>query len=173
MNNRIYVLLVFALGVVIALFGCQQESEEQADSGEQEDSEMISVEADVEALKEEIRKYDDTYSSGNLDGYVALFANDAVQMPYDAPIIVGKDAIHSEAKEFFANNTLKLTDTVEDTKVSGDWAIVRGRYTDVITPNDGSAVETAEGKWVVIYQRQSDGSWKINTEIWNLDAPSQ
>ncbi len=50
MNNRIYVNSFFALVFVIALFGCQKESQEQAGS------ESISVEADVEALNEENRK---------------------------------------------------------------------------------------------------------------------
>ena len=167
MNNRIYVNSFFALVFVIALFGCQRESQEQAGS------ETISVEADVEALKEENRKYDDAFSSGNLDGLVALFTDDAVQMPNNAPIVVGKDEIRSRAEENFANNTFKLTATVEDIKVSGDWAYVRGNVINITTPKGDGADVTEEGKWIAVYQRQSDGSWKIYSEIWNLDAPSQ
>ena len=167
MNNRIYVNSFFALVFVIALFGCQKESQEQAGS------ETISVEADIEALKEENRKYDDAFSSGNLDGLVALFTDDAVQMPNNEPMIVGKDGIRSRAEENFANNTFKLTGTVEDIKVSGDWAYVRGNNTIVITPKEGGEAVTDEGKWIAVYQRQSDGSWKIYSEIWNHNASSQ
>jgi len=167
MNNRISVLSFFALVFVIALFGCQRESEEQAGA------ETVSVEADVEALNEENRKYDDAFSSGNLNGFVALFTDDAVQMPNNEPIVVGKDAIRSRAKEGFANNTFKLTGTIEDIKVSGDWAYVRGNSTIIITPKDGGADVTEEGKWIAVYQRQSDGIWKLYSEIWNHNAPSQ
>jgi len=164
MSNRIYVNSFFALVFVIALFGCQKESQEQAGS------ETISVEADVKALKEENRKYDEALSSGNLDDFVELFTADAVQMPNNEPIVVGKDAIRSQAKENFANNTFKLTGIVEDTKVSGDWAFVRGNSTIVITPKDGGADVTEVGKWIAVYQRQSDGSWKLYSEIWNHNA---
>jgi len=166
MNNRIYVNSFFTLVFVIALFGCQKESQEQAGS------ETISVEADVEALNEENRKYDYAVNSGNLDGFVALFTDDAVQMPNNDPIVVGKNEIRSRAEDNFANNTMKLTDTVKDIKVSGDWAIVRGNFTNVITPKDGGADVTEVGKWIAVYQRQSDGSWKIYSEIWNFNALS-
>jgi len=167
MNNRNSLLSFFALVFVIALFGCQRESEEQAGS------EMISVKADVEALNEEVRKYDDAISSGNLDGFVELFTDDAVQMPNNEPIIVGKDEIRSRAEENFTNNTLKLTDTVEYTMVTGDWAFVRGNYTIVITPKEGGADVTEVGKWIAVYQRQSDNSWKLYSEIWNQNAPGE
>jgi len=166
MNNRIYVNSFFALVFVIALFGCQKESQEQAGS------ETISVEADVKALKEENRKYDEALSSGNLDDFVALFTDDAVRMPNNAPIMVGKNEIRSRREESFANNSFKYTSIVEDIKVSGDWAVLRGNYTIVITPKEGGADVTDVGKWIVVYQRQSDGSWKIYSEMWNLNAIS-
>jgi len=167
MNNRIYVNSFFALVFVIALFGCQKESQEQAGS------ETISVEADVKALKEENRKYDEALSSGNLDDFVALFTDDAVQMPNNAPINVGKNEIRSSTEEGFANNSFKFTGIVEDIKVSGDWAVLRGNYTIVITPKEGGADVTEVGKWIAVYQRQSDGSWKLYSEIWNHNASSQ
>jgi len=166
MKIRIYVISFFALVFVIALFGCQKESQEQAGS------ESISVEADVKALKEEYRKYDEALSSGNLDDYVTLFTDDAVQMPNNAPINVGKNEIRSWTEEGFANKSFKFTGIVEDIKVSGDWAIVRGNYTIVITPKDGGADVTKVGKRIVVYQRQSDGSWKIYSVMWNFNALS-
>ena len=173
MNIRIYTHLFIALVFVIALYGCQNESEEKEESEEKDDSETMSIEADVEALNWENRKYDDTYSSGDLDGFVALFTDDAVQMPNDAPIIVGKNEIRSRAKEGFANNTFKLTDTIEDIKVSGNWAYVRGNFTNITTPKDGGTNVTQEGKWIAVYQRQSNGTWKLYSEIWNHNVPSQ
>ena len=173
MNNRISILSFFALVFVITLFGCERESEEKEESEEKDDSETMSIEADVEALNWENRKYDDTYSSGDLDGFMALFTSDAVQMPNDAPIIVGRHAIRSRAKEGFANNTFKLTDTIEDIKVSGNWAYVRGNFTNITTPKDGGTDVTQEGKWIAVYQRQSNGTWKLYSEIWNNNAPSQ
>ncbi|UCH65080.1 MAG: SgcJ/EcaC family oxidoreductase [Ignavibacterium sp.] len=167
MYKKFGVLMVSAIIIAIAIFGCQQQSQEQAGS------ETMSMEADVEALKEENRKYDDAYNSGNLDGFVALFTDDAVQLPDEEAIVVGKEAIRLRAKDGFANFTFKLTDTVEDIKVSGNWAFVRGSYVNIITPKEGGDDATEEGKWVAIYQRQADGSWQIYSEIWNNNAPSE
>jgi len=61
---------------------------------------------------------------------------------------------------------------VEDIQVSGDWAFLRLSFTDSITPKAGGETTANVGKWVLIFERQADGSWRIATEIWNSDAAS-
>ncbi len=46
-----------------------------------------STEADDEALRALIRQLDADFKAGNVDGVMALYAADAVQMPPNNPII--------------------------------------------------------------------------------------
>ncbi len=53
------------------------------------------------------------------------------------------------------------------------WAFHRGTYTIRLTPVAGGEVIGENGKVIVIFQKQPDGSWKIAREIWNRDNPPQ
>ncbi len=132
----------------------------------------ISTEADGEALRALIRQFDADFKAGNLDGVIALYADDAVQMPPNSPIVIGKDSLRSGYEGFLEANTVEISSTVEDIQVSGDWAFLRLSFTDSITPKDGGDTTTGGGKWVLIFERQADRSWRIATEIWHSDAAS-
>lgn len=64
--------------------------------------------------------------------------------------------------------TLTLS-TVEVTEL-GDTAYEVGAYTMKLRP-PGADVMNDSGKYVVIWQRQGDGSWKLAVDIWNSDLP--
>jgi ketosteroid isomerase-like protein len=64
--------------------------------------------------------------------------------------------------------TLTLS-TVEVTEL-GDTAYEVGSYTMKLQPA-GAAVVNDNGKYVVIWNRQGDGSWKLAVDIWNSDLP--
>jgi uncharacterized protein (TIGR02246 family) len=140
-------------------------------STETEQPATTSTTADVEALKALVSKYDTAVNSNNLNDVMAFYVDDAVQMPPDEPIVIGKAAIRSRGEPFYEINTDQLGSKVEDFQVSGDWAFLRISYTESWTPKEGGDTTTAVGQWVIILQRQADSSWKITTEIWNRDAP--
>ncbi|MFQ5962049.1 MAG: YybH family protein, partial [Candidatus Methylomirabilales bacterium] len=51
-----------------------------------------------------------------------------------------------------------------------DLAYEMGAYTLTIQPEGGQA-QTDTGKYVVVWTRQADGSWKLAVDIWNSNAP--
>lgn len=128
--------------------------------------------SDVEAVRAVLQQYDDAADSGDVDGLVALYDEDGIDMPPDEPAVVGKDAIRARLERFFADYTDALRDTVEDVTVSGDWASIRCSYTESWTPRAGGDTTTVVGKSVIILKRHADGSWRITTVIWNSDAPT-
>ena len=67
--------------------------------------------------------------------------------------------------------TVKLIVEVLEVRVAGDWAFARMTYTETLTPKAGGEPTEDSGRWLVIYERQPDGAWKIYLEIWNSDRP--
>jgi len=68
--------------------------------------------------------------------------------------------------------SVEEVDVVEDVRVVGDLAFARGTGASKSTPKvPGAAVIDDKGKWVSVYRRQSDRSWKIIVDIWNSDLP--
>ena len=101
----------------------------------------------------------------------SLYAADAVVMPTHQPMITGRDAIENYNKAFFDMFNATITITPVETKVFGDRALDRGTYTIQLTPKAGGSPMMDEGKYLVLMQRQSDGSWKLTHDIDNTNLP--
>ena len=86
-----------------------------------------------------------------------------------APVARGRAAINKANADMFANAT--VTDfklTTADVIVTGDYAIETGAYDMTVKPKAGKA-EPDIGKYVTVWQKQPDGSWKIIRDIFNSD----
>lgn len=97
--------------------GCQQ-AEEVTEEPE------VDVEADVKALKALLDERDALYSAGNTEGIVSLYyAEDAVRMPPEKPMLKGKAAILEEFKKRAEHYTYQPDNVVEDVQVDGGFSI--------------------------------------------------
>jgi len=133
--------------------------------------EASTTEADVEAIHQLPATFAAALNAGDLDGIMAGFTDDAVRMPPNASAIIGKESIRSLLQTNLEQNTYQLDNPPEEVQVSGDLAFARGTYTVTVTPKAGGESIQREGKYLVIFQKQPDGSWKIARDIWNSDNP--
>jgi uncharacterized protein (TIGR02246 family) len=128
--------------------------------------------ADVAAIKAMGAAWGQAQTAGDAAALSDQYAGDAVRLGPNAPIQVGKEAIHSALRAFLDQYSAEEVDVVEDVRVVGDLAFARGIYTAKATPKvPGAAVLDDKGKWLTAYRRQSDGSWKIVVDIYNTDMP--
>jgi ketosteroid isomerase-like protein len=126
------------------------------------------------ADKEAIRKRADAVVSianaptKDWDAYVRTdYTEDATVLPPNSPALQGWDAIKSYI----------LTEgTVSDFKVEmleiegrGDLAYVRGTYSMTVAPPGASGPTKDTGKYIEIWRKQADGSWKVIRDIFNSD----
>ena len=54
---------------------------------------------------------------------------------------------------------------------AGDLAYVSGTYEETMTDATGKPVND-HGKYVEIFKKQADGTWKVVADIWNSDLPA-
>lgn len=133
--------------------------------------EVVDVEADVAAINEIWIQYASSFSSGDLDSWISLWADHGIQMAPDAPAVIGKEQIRAKYESIFPQFIFKLAIANEEVRVAGDWAFSTGTYTASITPKaEGETAEVA-GKYLTILERQTDGSWKIVRDCFNSNAP--
>jgi len=138
-----------------------------------EQGEEVDIEADVKVLKALLDERDALYSAGNTEGIVSLYyAEDAVRMPPEKPMLKGKAAILEEFKIRSEHYTYKPDNVVEDVQVNGDLAFMRGTLGGTVTPKAEVEPFQQKGKWMAVYKRQVDGSWKCIADIYNRDHPS-
>ena len=113
------------------------------------------------------------YRDGLLKGDTAKMSNvyttDAMVLFPNAPVARGRSAINQLHAGLLAAFTVtaasfKTTDLI----VTGDYAIETGIYEMTMRPETGSPIADV-GKYISIWQKQSDGSWKMVRDITNSD----
>ncbi len=129
------------------------------------------TQADVDAIKTLLAGYDAAATAGNVDAYMALYADDAVSMPPDVPARTGKEEIRAAFVAFLEEHTVQLTSQVDEVRGSGDLAFLRVTYDETVTPKAGGEPTQLHGKWLVILERQPDSSWKWWREMWSSYTP--
>jgi ketosteroid isomerase-like protein len=77
-------------------------------------------------------------------------------------------------KQLLADPKLSLTFTTAQVEVSkgGDLAYSHGTYSMTTTDPKTKKPVTEKGKYVTVYRKAADGSWKAIQDINNADAPA-
>jgi ketosteroid isomerase-like protein len=123
-----------------------------------------------------IRQTDDSWlkaiAAKQLDATVSFYDERASLFVPNAPIATGREDIHKTWARLFAVPGFALAPRTAKIEVarSGDLAYAQGTYE--FTANDAKgAPATDRGKFVVVWKKQADGSWKAVADIFNSDLP--
>ena len=151
-------ILVAAVVACILVAGCTSRTPPSQASGE---SAVRALEADWAKAAQ----------AKDVARFVSFYADDAALMPPNAPLATGP-AIRQTLEQLFSSPGFSLT--FESTKAvvagSGDLAYTQGRYE--LTLNDGKGQPvTDKGKYVTVFRKQSNDSWKVTADIFNSDSP--
>jgi ketosteroid isomerase-like protein len=115
-------------------------------------------------------EWDRLFNLGDAAKLSALYAEDVVSMPPNAPTLQGRKAVEADFQSFFAANVARHQTVVDEIVREGDLAIERAHYRLTYRPRAGGA-EIAESGRHLECRRKIGGEWKIVLEIWNSDAP--
>jgi len=114
------------------------------------------------------RQFADLFNARDMQQLASLYAEDAVWMPQNSPIIKGRAAIESAFKERFKGpGVLRFTGTTSAT--SGALAFVAATYT-VTVPVEGGAAVSFTAKALTVFKRVGN-DWKIAYDMQNADQP--
>ena len=113
------------------------------------------------------REWEEAANRAEVDRLVAIYAPDAVILPPGGPVIEGSETIRELFRQEFERFDTKLAFTTQAIEVEEDMAYRRGRCVWRGTPRlSGQTVETTN-KFLEVWRRQSDGSWRIAVDMWN------
>ncbi|MCR4268030.1 SgcJ/EcaC family oxidoreductase [Nitratireductor sp. ZSWI3] len=110
-------------------------------------------------------------NAGDADKWVAQFSEDGVQMPPNAPANVGKNMIRSWSRGLLSIFRIAFNLDVDEVRVLDDWAFERGGYSIKMDPIAGGQMIEDTGKYITIYQKNTDDTWRIARDIWNSSRP--
>lgn len=100
----------------------------------------------------------------------AFYGPDAALLPPDSPVIRGADQIRAFWQGLIDAGGADVTLETAQIESSGDLAYGIGRYTFTMPSASGGRTRQS-GKYLVVYRRHSDGSWKAVADMFSGDQP--
>lgn len=120
------------------------------------------------AIAEVRSAYMEAFNAGRTEDVAALHTEDVISMPAGMPAVEGRAALleHMTASFAAAPEGFRFTFHATELRVADGWAVERG-VTDGYV--EGAEVPIPAGKYVLLYERGSDGCWRIAWSITNSD----
>jgi uncharacterized protein (TIGR02246 family) len=114
--------------------------------------------------------YVTAWEKGNAAQIAALYTDDALVLYPNQPAVSGRGAIVEYFRGFFGDfPTSEFALASVELVTNGQWAFDRGSYRWKGVPRAGGRPEEDNGKYLVILQRQADGTWKVARDMDNSD----
>jgi uncharacterized protein (TIGR02246 family) len=154
-HSRQSVLFGFVAGLaLLTYFVSSGLSKSQGDADEKE----------IQKLLDRLMAAD---NAGDADQIMSFYADDAIAMPPNDNIVVGKAAIAARYTAGFAKFKMEVSLSSDELEVCGDWAFNRGKTNGRLLWHDGSNPTPLNDKYLMILRRQADKSWKIARLMWS------
>ena len=129
-------------------------------------------EADVRAVRDVEAAWAKDIGTKDVEKFVAYYADDATLLMPNAPALNGKQAIRAALKPMLADPNFSLTfqDTRAEASKGGDIVYTTGTYMMTVSaPKKPKSVTTDKGKYLTVFRKQPDSSWKAVADMINSD----
>jgi ketosteroid isomerase-like protein len=108
-------------------------------------------------------------SARNLDDLVSLYADDAIVMPPNVAMATDKASQRTAwAKILVPGSDISFSVGKTEASKAGDLVYDVGVYS--LIKKTGKVQTTDGGKYLTVWKKQADGSWKMEAQSWNSDA---
>lgn len=101
--------------------------------------------------------------------WTGAFTEQGELLPPNGDALQGRAAIQAWSEAFPPFSDFQASITQLDGR--GDLAYLRGTYSMTIAPVGAPAPIMDHGKYVSVWRKQADGSWKMTHDIFNSDVP--
>ena len=129
--------------------------------------------ADETALRNLDAEWSKAAGAKDIDKTVSYYSDDALVMPSNSPVLQGKAAARAMWQAMFSMQGFGggWNATKVEVARSADLAYVTGTYE--INETDASGKQkTDKGKYLEVWRKQADGTWKCVADMFNTDLPA-
>lgn len=131
---------------------------------------------DVSAFRQAVEETWESYSvallNGNPELFLSLHAENVVKMPPDTSALFGLQALGGKIRGGLETLEYKTFDIkLEEVEAIRDLGFARGTYTFSATVRASGATVNYDGKYLTVFKKQADGSWKIYRDCYNSNVP--
>jgi len=129
--------------------------------------------ADMQAIKDLEAAWVKDANTKDAEKWASYLAEDGSALYPGAPTLHGRAATKAAMAPMLAdpNFSLNFGSTRMMASKSGDMVYSEGTYTMTVTNPKTKKPMTETGKYLTVYTKQADGSWKAIADTFNSDAP--
>ena len=124
-----------------------------------------------EAIEASLVKFAEAFNTGDDAGVASHYSEDAAVFPPDSPRVDGRANIQKFWKGAMDAGLKDLTLKAVEVEDAGEWAYEVGEVT-YTAPGTGDARTKATGKYIVVWKKDTDGTWRLYRDIWNSNPAS-
>ena len=132
---------------------------------------------DTQPAEQRLRDLDTKWAKAaatkDVEQTIAFYSDDAIVFPPNAGSAATKEGIRSGWKEMFASPGFVISWQPSRVQVSksDEMGWVSGTYELNMNDAQGKPMND-RGKYLEVWEKQSDGNWKCRADMWNSDLPS-
>jgi uncharacterized protein (TIGR02246 family) len=166
---RTRLILLTAIFAMALTTSCDRVGEKDAQAQHQQEIQQTRA-ADEAAIRAASAAWSQAATAKDLDKAVSFYADDALVLPDRAPAIRGNENIRKNWAPLLALPGPGLSWKTGSLEVarSGELAYETGAYNIVTIDKKGKSTDD-KGKYLVIWKKQSDGTWKVAVDTDNTD----
>jgi uncharacterized protein (TIGR02246 family) len=110
-------------------------------------------------------------NASDLMEFDELYAEDALLMMPDRPVVQGREAIVAHYREFFRSIKARIASVVSEVEVLETIVYARGAFNYSMAPKMGGEAIVMKGKFINLYKKDEMDEWRIWRSINNIDHP--
>jgi uncharacterized protein (TIGR02246 family) len=153
-----------AVLALVAVSGCAAQQSSGA-GGSRADAVRAQIEQNV-------ARFVEAFNRGDVAAVAAMYDTGGVVLAPNAPLMRGRQNIEALWAGARQQGFKTLNLTVNSVEPIGSHAIELGSYRLVVQP-PGQAEMIDQGKYIVLWKRQADGTWKLYRDAFNTSMPSR
>lgn len=165
--EKTYLLLIKTIFMLcfIALAACQTTPKETAPPTDPTGKpDLAKIRAEIQSLETE---FGNATTHHDLDALLEFYADDAISLANDAPILVGKSAIGDYyKKDIMGDGKIHAYQTI-DVFAEGNMVLETGKSTAT-----DAAGKVSTGKYMALYEKRN-GQYVCIREMYNNDQPNR
>ena len=122
-----------------------------------------------EAIKDTDARFSETFNRGDINALMGVHAEDFLLLPPNSPAERGAEAGTSSFQGLMDAGWKNISFSTVEFGSDGGLGYHVGQYSADVPTEDGGTTKE-KGKYIDIYKRLPDGSWKIHVTCFNSDA---
>jgi uncharacterized protein (TIGR02246 family) len=128
-----------------------------------------SAKTDEQTIRDLDKQWSLAAENKDADKFASFYSDTGSALPFNAPIVTGKDNVRALWKALMAKPgfSLRFAPTRVEVASSGDMAFDVGTFVLNLDDDKGTSM-TIPGKYVVVWKKQR-GDWKVEADIFNTD----